>query len=305
VQDAGPPKPLFVAFTLDVDPDANRAVPGRADAVGPNGEARLDACRRGLAVVREITAGLGLPVTLFWEGRTLREVARCRPDLAAAFSEDRGAEHGGHGFRHEDYQGAVSGRPMGRDEIEASLDAAEGVFADVLQRRPTGFRAPYCRMSRDLACALADRGYVYDASLTVRAPDESRLQPFRMPEAPSLLELPLCRARDAGGRTISGYVWQLCEGRREPADYVDVAAALREPCAGGLLQIALHPWHLMVNENGGPPSPAPGGDPAARFASLIEGLAALDGLEFVTLSDYLNARGGEAGAAESAESDLL
>jgi hypothetical protein len=280
-------QPLAVALTLDVDPDANRAVPGRPDAVGPDGTARYEACRAGLGLVREAVERRRLPVALFWEGRALHEIARAEPDLVRRFAEDPLAEHGCHGYRHEDFAGAVSGRPMPRDEIDAALDAAEAALQEVLERRPSGFRAPYCRMTDDLATALADRGYGYDASITLDVPADSRLQPYRLPQAPSLRELPLPRARDAGGHPLSGYLWQLCEGKRAVEEYVAMVAGLREPCAGGLLQIALHPWHLLVGEDGQALPDAAGDAAAGRVDALLAELAVLDGVRFSTPSAYL------------------
>jgi hypothetical protein len=279
--------PLFLAFTLDVDPDANRAAPGRPDAVGPDGVARYEACRAGLGMVREMTARLRLPVALFWEGRALREIAQAEPELVRAFAEDPLAEHGCHGFRHEDFAGAVSGLPVPHGEIDAALDAAEAALQNVLGRPPTGFRAPYCRMTDDLAAALAGRGYTYDASTTVDVASGACLDPFRLPQAPSLWELPLCRARDVAGHPISGYLWQLCEGRRAAGDYVAMAAGVRDACTGGLLQIALHPWHLVVDEDG---QRLPGEDAAGRVEACLRELAALEGAEFSAPSTYLRSR---------------
>jgi hypothetical protein len=286
----GNPESLFVAFTLDVDPDANRAVPGRPDAVGPYGEVHYKACRAGLAMAREIVERRRLPVALFWEGRGLREIARADPGLVRAFADNPHAEHGCHGFRHEDFAGAVSGRPMPREEADRALDAAGAALQDVLEQHPYGFRAPYCRMTPDLAAALAGRGYAYDASATVNAPAERRLQPFRMADAPSVWELPLCRARDAQGKPITGYVWQLCEGRREPGEYAQMAGGLRGPCAGGLLQIALHPWHLVVDEDGRALPGGTQGAVAGQVDSLLGTLAGLEGIEFSTPGAYLKSR---------------
>jgi len=282
--------PFFVALTADVDPDANVPARGRADAVSPGGDgvARTDACGRGLAAAIEVVEDIGIPCTLFWEARTLRALADESADLIARAAAHRDFEHGAHGLRHEDFAGKDSGLPLGYDETVAIVHEATRIVSE-LAARPAGFRAPYCRMTPELRRALAEAGYGYDATCT-RAPGRSwPLRPYRLPAdgaGEGLWELALCRARDRSGRAITGYLWQLFEGRRPPQDYIELAATLAQQHPGGLLQIALHPWHLVVSETG---APLAGGVPLAqeRLRAVLCGVRQLGNVEFVTDGGYL------------------
>ena len=71
--------PLCVAVTADVDPDANRACPGRVDAVSPASGGKvacLEACAAGLEALAAVLERLGIPCTFFWEARSLQTLRR-------------------------------------------------------------------------------------------------------------------------------------------------------------------------------------------------------------------------------------
>ena len=92
------------------------------------------------------------------------------------------------------------------------------------------------------------------------------------------------RATIEEGRAISGYLWQLCEGRRSVADYVALADLLRRTQPGDLLQIALHPWHLIVSERNKPL----GTDAPRLLRDLLTRLADTEGIAFTTVGAYLS-----------------
>ncbi|NLW51308.1 MAG: polysaccharide deacetylase family protein [Candidatus Brocadiaceae bacterium] len=277
---------LFVAVTVDVDPDSNRAAPGRLGAVSPGAEGRaaFAACRTGLAVLLDALEARGLPATLFWEGRTLRELSDGPgglPALPAAIT----LEHGGHGYLHEDFAGVAGGRPPDAAETAEAVRRTAEAVRDVLGVQPRGFRAPYCRLTPGLAHALADAGWHYDASLTRSLDAGCDLRPYAVPGEPRLRELSLCRSLDARGRPISAYLWQMLEGRRPPDDYLALVRTARARCPGGLLQIALHPWHLTVSAEG----VATGDAPVRRLHEFLDRLVALPGVAFTTAGAYLEA----------------
>ncbi len=279
---------LHVALTADVDPDANRPAAGRPDAVGPGGgEPTVTACLEGLGLLVDLLAAHGMPATLFWEGRTLEALAEREPNLLGRAAAAPSLEHGCHGWRHEDFAGTVSGRPLGAGETAAALDEAERAFQAAFGRRPLGFRAPYCRTTPELARVLAERGYDYDASRTVDPVAGDALVPRRLAGEAGPWELPLCRGRDPRGRPMSGYLWQLLEGARDPGDYLHLVAWARERCPGGLLQFAFHPWHLVVSAEG---ERFGGGAAWLRFTDLIAALRTVDGVAFTTCGAYLAGR---------------
>lgn len=285
--------PLFIALTADVDPDANRAVAGQADAAtsgDPAGAARTDACLGGLRAMLRLLHDASLPATLFWEGRTLDELAARAPDLIEQVRADPAIEHGCHGWRHEDFAGLDSGLPLGPAETRQALDAAGRSFRRAFGRAPDAFRAPYCRLTPHLVRALSDLGYIYDASETRSPSSDWPMRPYRIGEGGALWELALTRGKDRHGKPISCYLWQLFEGRRPVRDYVELAASLRAPWPGGLLQIALHPWHLIVAADG---RPLQTGEGERRLAEVLGELRRLDGVAFTTAGGYLDEQQGK------------
>lgn len=280
---------LFVALTADVDPDANRAVPGRPDPVtsgDPDGRALTDATLKGMGALLELLDGLALPATFFYEGRTLDALSAREPALLQKLREGASFEHGCHGWCHEDFAGLDSGLPLGAVETRRALDAAGQAFGRAFGRRPTAFRAPYCRLTPHLTAALPEMGYRYDASETCVPSGRWPMRPYRLGplhNSGALYELPLTRWRDRRGRTISCYLWQLFEGRRPVRDFLDMAQALRARFPGGLLQLAFHPWHLIVSERNQPLS-----DPVGKLSDLLNELRARDALAFTTVGAYLD-----------------
>ncbi len=277
-----------VALTVDLDPDANRPVPGRPDAVSPSGQAAFCACFEGLEHLASLLEDRGIPATLFWEARTLRRLADCKAQLLGRLTDLPRVEHGCHGLQHEDFAGERTGLPFSRADAQALLQSAGSVFRSVLGRSPRGFRAPYCRLTPGLSLALVATGYHYDASRTHDLERECALEPYRL-ESGDLWELPLCRGRDARGRAISAYLWQLCEGNRTWQDYAGLLEAARRRCPGGLVQFALHPWHLVVNAEGEPHNSARRRTIAEELAHLLDRIAAQRHLRLTTPGEYLAA----------------
>ena len=284
---------LYVALTVDVDPDANRACPGRVDAVSPacGGEdACLEACGAGLEALGSVLEELGIPCTFFWEARSLQTLRRTAPRLLDRVLCEPAFEHGCHGLRHEDFSGRVSGLRIGAEETLAILDEASKIVASETGSRPVGFRAPYCRLTPELELALRRLGYAYDASIT-RAPGQGwSLRPYGLTQdAPgrAVWELALCRGLDRERLPITSYLWQLFEGRRRPGDYVGFAATLTKQYTGGLFQMALHPWHLVVGEDGEPLGGRTGRDAARDLSDVLSAVGSLQAVRFIRAGEYL------------------
>ena len=297
---------LFLALTVDVDPDANRAVPGRLEtaSAGMDEGVRLEACFEGLALLLDMLDEAGLPATFFHEARTLEELRARQPELFERLAAAERFEHGCHGYRHEDFAAS------GAEEAPAGiLQRAGAVIEDAFGSPPRAFRAPYCRLTPVLVEALCSLRYRYDASLTREPSADWGLRPYPLRDpgaAPGggLYELALCRGRDGAGRPISGYLWQLFEGNRAVGDYTALVRSLRAPHPGGLMQVGLHPWHLIVSAEGRPlPSEGPAAPPAL-LAELLGRLTQTDGVAFTTAGAYLEravpCAGGSASAAPRA-----
>jgi len=274
------PSPLHIALTLDLDPDANRAVPGRVEACSGAGDApSYDACLRGLDSVLAGLAAHGLPATLFWAGQTARECLARRPALTARLRTDPAFEHACHGHAHEDFAGADSALPLDAEATLAAVRQGTRAVTETMGSRPRSFRAPYCRLTPHVRAALPALGYRCDASLTR---DMDQLAPRPLDGAPGVWELPLARARDAEGRVISTYLWQMFELHRPASDYVDMLAGARDCDTVGLVQIALHPWHLHVDAEGA----AQPEQAAARWHEFLDKVTQLDDLCFTTVDAY-------------------
>lgn len=283
-------QPLSVAVTLDVDPDANRAAPGRTEAVGAYGGApAVVACAEGLGRLADLLDEFALPATVFWAGRTLEALADDRPELVSRFRGGSRYGHACHGYAHEDFAGAVSGRALDAGETDGVLRRARDACMDVLGCRPLGFRAPYCRMTAELETCLPALGFRYDASKTVSVRLASDLRPRPVRPDLDIFELPLCRSTDPAGRPVTGYLWQLFEGRRPFTDYVGLIGAVRELCGGGLLQLAIHPWHLVMSANGDPFPADHVRRSEAGLRRLLRAVADDGGIVATTDADYLKA----------------
>ena len=281
--------PLRVAITLDIDPDANRAVPGRVDAVSPpveEGQARFDAVADGFRSALDTLASLGIPATLFFESRTARQLAERGLDLPALC---RGHEVACHGREHEDLLGTESGRPLSRDEIREALSQSVVEIEQVTGVRPTGFRAPYTRVNDTVLAVLAELGFAYDSSITRRAGSEWPLAPYAVGQAPtSHWGVPLPSFRDDRGKCMSCYLWPLFEGKREPAEYVTVAARCAERFPGGIFQFALHPWHILVDEKGRPFTPSQVGRNREAMTEILTRVSQLEGVVMEALGTCLD-----------------
>jgi len=238
---------MMICLSADVDGDANRAVPGRIESASPGyDEARYDACLEGFQILLDLLGESGIRSTLFLEGRVCRRLADSgiRSDALA------GHEIACHGYAHEDFTGRESGIPMSRGDCLAAINHSIRTIRETTGRDPAGFRAPYTRINKSLFEAVLDAGFRYDSSLTCEM-KTCGLKPFR-PASGSreLIELPLARTKDSKGRTRGSYLWPVFEKRRSIEEYIMSAEALSGISPNGFIQFALHPWHLVVDENG-------------------------------------------------------
>jgi len=282
--------PLYVALTVDVDPDANRPAPGRTDAVsaGVGDRVSLRACRQGLHEMAVLLDELHIPCTLFWEARSLRVLARTAPGLVRSLVGNPAYEHGCHGLRHEDFSARDSGVPISEARAQEILREATRTVEGETGRAPGGFRAPYCRLTPGLRRALAALGYSYDATLTRRVSKTWTLRPCRLRGTEGRVwESALPRALDRHGRPIAGYLWQLFEGRRRPDDHVELVARLAPSCRGGLFQLAVHPWHLVVSAQGEPLAGRAAGSAAADLRAVLCGIQSVPGVQFTAVGPYV------------------
>jgi hypothetical protein len=279
---------LFVCLSADVDPDANIPRRGRTDAISAHqgDTVCLDASRQGLDVLAGVLEELSLPCTLFWEARTLQTLAAASPQTIRRFLDNGLLEHGCHGLKHEDFAGKDSGLPINAEETARILRQATDIVAAVTGARPAGFRAPYCRLTPELTAALSEAGYLYDSTLTRTPGQDWTMRPCPLDPGPTdkpVWELAICRARDGRGKPITSYLWQMFEGRRPTEDYVSLVSSLRGPYQGGLFQLALHPWHMVVDETG---KRIPR-DTERELRTVLTDISRLDGVKFITAGEYL------------------
>jgi len=284
-------EPLHVALTVDADADANRPAPGREEAASPGGKACYDACTEGLRTLSALTGELRLTCTIFWEAHCLQALGNSDPALLKALMTRADIEHGCHGLAHEDFAGRANGRPIGAERTLAILSEASELIARAVGAQPAGFRAPYCRLTPSLEDALRTLHYRYDASLTRSAGARRHLRPYllppRQPGASPLHELAMSSTLDAHGRRMTGYLWRLFEGTRQPQEYVDYVSGFTPRFGGGLLQLALHPWHLCVDQDGHLQPARRRSGALSGLRRVLEAVAALPGVRFTTAGGYL------------------
>ena len=124
-------EPLYVAISLDIDPDANSAVKGRHDALSSpieHGEIRVDACKKGLRIILELLEKHDIDATLFYEARTAKMLIEDGMDLPK-LSERH--EIACHSLKHEDFLGKVSGLPMDEKSSEKTISAAKDILEKI------------------------------------------------------------------------------------------------------------------------------------------------------------------------------
>ena len=281
--------PLRVAITLDIDPDANRPVPGRVDAVSPPieaGLARFDAVHDGFRSTLDILASLSIPATLFFESRTARELVKRGLDLPALC---RGHEIACHGREHEDLLGTESGLPLSQAQMHDVLSESVAEIEQATGSRPTGFRAPYTRVNDTALAVLADLGFAYDSSITRRVGPNWPMAPYAAAQAlNSLWEIPLPSFRDNRGKRMSCYLWPLFEGRREAAEYIDIATQCAQRFPGGISQLALHPWHIFIDEEGRPVTSSQASRNRDGLTEILNQVSQLEGVEMKALDACLH-----------------
>ncbi len=281
---------MKLAFTLDVDPDANRPVPGRPDAVSPpleEGRARFDAVEKGFQEVLTILTACAAPATVFLESRTAGALADRGVDVAGLC---RGHEVACHARRHEDLVGDSTGVRLTREEIRDLVAEAVEQIQRVTGERPRGFRAPYTAADETVFDVLAELGFDYDSSLTrpvsldvsrPAAPAEDETRPERL--AAGLWEIPLLTFRGPRGKKMSCYLWPLFEGRRGVEDYAAAVAAFARAYPNGVFQLGVHPWHLFCDERGEAFDAARAARRAREFEEVVRRAAQTEGVELAAL----------------------
>ncbi|CAG1769874.1 Peptidoglycan deacetylase [uncultured bacterium] len=244
---------LYVAISLDIDPDANSAVEGRHDALSSpveHGKIRVEACKRGLQRILELLDIYDIDATLFYEARTAQMLVADGMDLPA-LSERH--EVSCHSLKHEDYLGKVSGVPMEEESIEETITKAKDILENIFKRDMKGFRAPYTRVNQAVVRVIERLGFRYDSSETVTMGAEWKGSPFSLEKFDSdLLELALPSFQDSKGQKMSSYLWAIFEGRRGSGEYIDAVLWARDVAQSGLFVFSIHPWHLYVNCKGNP-----------------------------------------------------
>lgn len=273
---------LFVALSLDVDPDYNRAVKGRIDSLSyppERGLVKIDAAQRGLEETLQLLELLGkIPATLFFEARTARMMAEKGPVKTIT----AGHEIGCHSHRHEDFLGTTSGIPIpraqAREIIAESMDILNGIF----ERKITGFRTPYLRTNRELLFLLGEMGFRYDSSII-----NDCIRPFYM-EPASLWELTVASLRADSGRRITSYLHPLFQMKIDTEEYVRAVGSLAQKVNGGLFILAFHPWELFADHSGKTLSAEDSMQRLGKLEDVLKGLEATPGVRFVQLGQYLD-----------------
>ncbi len=283
-------KLCYVSLTADIDPDANIALKGKEDCIsaGRAGRVSVSATRRGLYILKKTIQTFSIPTTLFWEARTLNILSKTDSDLVESLAVNDFCEQGCHGLRHEDYTGKHSGIVPSYEKISSNIRKATDIISEKTTKHPVGFRAPYCNTSQNVFKALNKLEYLYDASVNTSVTSKYyRRNDPKWAKTDAIIELPVLESLDHKGKPISGYLWQMFEQRRPYTDYADMVIKISRQINQNIVQIALHPWHFAMDENGNQFSEKELENNAVSFSKLIEKLMQYSFLRFINLKDYL------------------
>jgi len=283
-------KSLYVAISLDIDPDANSAVEGRHDALSSPieyGEIRVDACKKGLQKIFELLDIYDIDATLFYEARTaqmLIEDGMYLPKLSERH------EVACHSLKHEDFLGKVSGIPMEEKSIEESIDKAKEILVKIFGREIKGFRAPYTRINRTVVKVLERLGFQYDSSETATLDTGWAGIPYPLEVFDSsLLELALPSFHDAKGKKMSSYLWAIFEGQRIFSEYIDAVLQSRDVAKGGLFAFSIHPWHLYVDCRGNQFGKNQARNNLENLDSIFSQIKQMQGIRILRQDKYMEA----------------
>ncbi len=281
---------MYVAISLDIDPDANSAVEGRHDALSSpieHGEIRIDACKKGLQRILDLLEKYDIDATLFYEARTaqmLIEDGMYLPRLSERH------EIACHSLKHEDFLGKVSGIPMEEKSIEESIGKAKEILAKIFKREIKGFRAPYTRINRTVVKVLEQLGFQYDSSETATLGTGWAGKPYLLEAFGSrLVELALPSFHDAKGKKMSSYLWAIFEGRRVFGEYIDVVVQARDIAKQGLFVFSIHPWHLYVDCRGNQFGKDRVRENAENLESIFSQLKQMQGIRILRQDKYMEA----------------
>ena len=237
-------------YTADIDRDVNVRVPGRVAAGSLDrgfGDApRFSSSERGLGAILDLLDGIGIRGTLFFEGRTAEVI-----DCARAAGHSIGV----HGYDHEDLTS------LGDEGLRDTLARSFSAVSDRVGR-PVCSRAPYMTADARVLSAVRRLGIRRDSSFytDIGSPSE----PFLLED---MVEFPVSKARDPGGKVIAAYLWPMHEGRRGPGDYIAMAASEE-----GDVVIADHSWHMVETRDGGAMSSEDADRASDDVRRVIEGI---------------------------------
>jgi len=268
-------------FTVDLDRDANLAIPGSIAAGsmdrGGGTAPRFSSAERGLSVLLDILDELGMRATFFVEGRTA-EAMDC--------SCLQGHCIGLHGYDHEDLTGESTGVPMTPSAVSEALAKGFAAVSDSVSR-PVCFRAPYMACDDAVLEAVSGLGILHDSSFYSDGPKEPYGTSY------GITEHPVPKGKDAEGKTIAAYLWPMHEGRRPPSDYIRFADT-----AEGDFVLADHTWH-MVEARCGIMDAGKASENAAKTADVLRGILDLGFKPEVLLRQFSELSGRSRGPVRS------
>ena len=232
-----------LCFTVDLDRDVNDAVIGRSAAIsmdrGQGTEPRFSSSEKGAGIIMDLMDDLGMKCTFFAEARTLLKTG-----VGKTISKH---EVGFHGLDHEDFTGNRTKRPLDYGQMREITERGMAIIRDEVGRSPRGFRSPYMDPNEEMLEFLHEYGIIYDSS---RYEYVSRNTDVRPSEAYGLAEVPVPKAEDSGGKTITSYLWPMHEGKRGYRDFVDLGNRIYE----GTYVVCTHSWHMAETRGKGPMS---------------------------------------------------
>jgi len=277
-------------ISFDVDPDANIPIAGRMHAgshCSKGKELLFDSVLDGTRECLDLCSRFGLSSTWFLEARTAARLA----ELGLQWCDHREAadmEIACHSLEHEDFTGKHTGVKPDTALCVDVVAKATTAIERLTGTRPAGFRAPYNAVSADLIEALIRCGYRYDSSIRQKAGDTDPFKPGNVSATGGrrLPEIYLPQLCDPDGKRMSCYLWPFFEGKRAITEYLWFVEEAIKVAHGGLVQLAIHPWHIGVSARGIPYGRKERAVRLKGLEWLFAKISSMSGLHFTTIGNF-------------------
>lgn len=233
----------YISFTIDIDRDVNIALKNYVKAFSfplEKKQIKFSSSQIGFLLLVELLNKLNINATLFFEGKTAEEFSK-ELNLKRITKKH---EISCHGYEHEDFLGKESGIVLSKNQKKEILQKSLKTLKEIFGKEIKGFRAPYCRIDKELIDILAELKFSYDSSMIKEYSIKQKVVPFiAKGNENEIIEFPIPTFKNK--KKTSLYLWQMHEGKRTAEQYIKlIKSVLKE---NQILILATHTWHICEN----------------------------------------------------------